>query len=130
MTEQVYQEVLKGKDKLYEDAFVIEALVTQKMIHKVKVQLPEEVQGLGCGERSAFKLLKDMKVDAIITDDQRFIRYLDKEGVEFITPTDVIVTMTLKRMIHRTIGDHALESLKPFIKKENYQLAKEFIGGY
>ena len=128
MSQQVYQEILKGKEKLYEDAFYIESLVNNKKItvHRTNA---DQFEGLGTGECSALKLFKEIKGDAIISDDRKFLSLLEKESIPFIIVTDFIVFLVIKKAISKEEGLSALNKIHFLVREENYQAAKREIEG-
>ncbi|MBI4146723.1 hypothetical protein HY489_05295 [Candidatus Woesearchaeota archaeon] len=126
--EQVYQEVMKGKEKMYEDAFVIERLIEEKSIKVVKIA-SSDAGGLGQGERSVLALAKKSRFDAVISDDQKFLKVLESEGISYVIPTDMIAVMAMKRRLTKAQAHEALDAIRPFVRESNYLAAKEMIGG-
>ena len=129
LSTQVYEEVLKGKENMYEDAFIVEGLVAKGKIKVVTIRKAEVMAGLGGGEQSALLLYEKLGADAVISDDRKFLSFLEEKEVPFIIPTDLIVLLSAKGRISKAKAREALDSLRPFVREENYRLAKEAIGG-
>ena len=124
ITQEVFNEAVKrGKEGLYEDAYVIEDLINRRLltIKKVKsTELPE----LGKGEASSLEIFKKGKYNAIITDDRKFLKVMEEQNIPFMMPSDVIVRLLKRRKITAKKALEALEKIKPFIRKDVYEKAK------
>lgn len=128
ITRQVYQEILKGKDKMYEDAFDIERLVDKGKIAVCETKA-EEIEGLGVGECSSLAIFQKLKGDAIVSDDRKFLSVLEERRVPFIIPTDIIAMLAIKQKISKNEAVSALDEIKRLVREENYTSAKRNIGG-
>ncbi|MBI3033987.1 hypothetical protein HYY72_02410 [Candidatus Woesearchaeota archaeon] len=128
ITKQVYQEILKGKDKMYEDAFEIERLVGKGKIFVSEVKA-QEVEGLGIGECSSLEIFQKIKVDAIISDDRKFLSVLEAKKIPFIIPTDIIAMLSLKKCISKNDALGALDRMRLSVSEDSYNSAKRIIGG-
>lgn len=125
---QVYNEVLKGKENMYEDAFIVEELIKRGKIKTVSVkEIP--TMSLGKGESAALALFQRIKADAIISDDRKFLTVLEGKDIPFIIPTDVIAILAINRKISKQEANKALKRIQSIVRKENYQKAMEMIGG-
>jgi predicted nucleic acid-binding protein len=130
ITEQVFQEtVVEGKKRLYEDAFTIEKFVQEKKIEVKKIDRNEQIPGLGRGEISCIQLYKMIKADVIISDDRKFLNTLEERNIPFVVPTECIVGLVGAKKISQKEGIEALDKIKPFVKKENYDVAMKALGG-
>ncbi len=125
----VYEEISKGKEKMYEDAFDIESLVSSKKIKLIKINIERINEGLGAGECSALAAYTEVNADAIISDDRKFLAFLERQNIPFITPTDAIVFLVIKKRITKQKGILALEQIRHLVREENYLAAKKEIGG-
>lgn len=129
ISDDVYREVvIKGEERLYEDAFAIGELVRKGKITKIKTRKSES-HGLSSGEMSALELYKERKADGIISDDRKFLSLLESEGIPFLIPTHLIVMMVGLAKIRKEDAMRALEKIKPFIREDAYQEALQHIGG-
>lgn len=137
ISDKVYEEVVvKGKRRLYEDAFIIEDLVKSRML-KVKEtkENPEAnliLHGkpqLGVGERSTLHLFFNLKAKAVISDDKAFLKVLSKHNIPFITPSNIIVSFVELGIMTRKEGLRCLNILKPYVSKETYLRARRIIEG-
>ncbi len=121
---EVYEEtVVEGKKRFHEDAFVIEQMIldTKIKVRKVKfVPLPK----LGKGEVSTLALYHKMKAEAIVSDDRRFLGYLEEQGVPFLVPSEFLLYLALSNSISSQKCLEALEKIKDLITLQNYYDAK------
>ena len=128
ITREVFDEaVRKGKERFYEDAYAIEDMVNRKLLSVEKIQF-EEIDNLGKGEASSLELYKKKKCSAIITDDRKFLSVLEEQGIPFIMPADVIISLLNRRKIARKAALEALEKIKPLVREEVYAKAKGEMG--
>lgn len=124
ITQEVFEEaVKKGKERFYEDAYVIEDLIARKLLAVQKIKTTELVN-LGKGETSSLELYKKKKYNAIITDDRKFLKVLEEQNIPFIMPSDVIINLLKRRKITKKKAFSALEKIKPFIRKEVYEKSR------
>ena len=120
ISEQVYTEtVVQGKEGLYPDAFEIEQLIQKKKIVVKKIEIQEDIQGLGKGELSTYALFKKNNAHAIISDDRRFLHFLEQELIPFIVPTEIIVQLVKKKYITKAVALIALEQLQTKVTKHH-----------
>ena len=127
--EQVYKEVLRGKEKMYEDAFITEDAVNKKLIKVLPTKTEQIMEGLGKGECAALILFKEVNADAIVSDDKKFLSVLEQKETPFITTTDAIAFIKIKGHITKEEAIMALTAIRMLVTEENYQQAKETIGG-
>ncbi|PIN74597.1 hypothetical protein COV18_06920 [Candidatus Woesearchaeota archaeon CG10_big_fil_rev_8_21_14_0_10_37_12] len=129
ISDSVYEEtVTEGKKKLYPDAYQIETSVKEGKI-SVKKILFQQLPGLGKGESSTFALFKKLKADVIASDDKKFIKLLEEQKIEYITSTAAITGLYLAKKINQKQAINALEKIKEFVSKTNYEKAQQTIGG-
>lgn len=129
LSQTVYYEVLKGKEKMYEDAFKTESLVAMSKISIADGNETEENAGLDRGESSALAVFKQEKADVIISDDRKFIAKLREDKIHFMTPPDAIAWLAEKAKITNDEGLEALEKIRLDVKEEVYERAKNLLGG-
>jgi len=137
ISSEVYEEVVtKGKVRLYEDAFTVEALVNRSVLKVTKAEESERAKAvltgkeeLGSGEKTTLHLFFSLKADAIVSDDKAFLEVLEENDVPFIIPSEVIARFVEIKAISREGGLRSLNMLKPYIKEENYLAAKRVIEG-
>lgn len=130
--EAVYEETVKrGKEEAYEDAFYLEEII-EKFIQsreaKTNLKAEKIVQGitfLGQGEKETLKLYFNEKAGSIVSDDRAFLNLLERNKVSFLTPANLVVELSEKNKITPSEGLKALEKMKPLIRNEVYQKAKE-----
>ena len=124
----VYQEVLKGKEGMHEDAFRIEKLVKTGEIQIIPAT-ETKLEGLGAGERSVLNAFRNRKADAVISDDTKFLSHLEKERIPFLTPTDAILWLVKRKKISVNKGLEALNQIEPIIRKEAYLKTRQTLRG-
>ncbi|HLD05223.1 MAG TPA: hypothetical protein VJG90_05900 [Candidatus Nanoarchaeia archaeon] len=124
----VYQEILKGKEGMYEDAFQIEKLVKRGKIKMIPAPDMKR-EGLGAGERSVLTALQNQKADAVISDDTKFLTHLEKEHIPFLIPTDAILWLVKRNKISADKGLEALHQIEPIIRKEAYLKTRQTLRG-
>lgn len=125
---QAFTEILKGKEKMFEDAFIIERLVKENKI-KVLHALGVQKRFLGGGETMALALFRKLGADAIISDDRRFLSLCEQEKVPFLIPTDAIVFLAVKKAFSKTDAINCLSKIRHLVREENYISAIKSIGG-
>jgi hypothetical protein len=125
ISEQVWKEaVVRGKERFYEDAFVIEALIADGAI-AVKAVVGKEVERtLGEGEVATWRLWSDGGIDFIVSDDRRFLSWLEEKGVPFVTPTELIAALAKARKLSKTEAWEGLEKIKGIISEAAFEAAK------
>lgn len=128
LTQQVHREIMKGKEKMYEDAFITERLTADAMIRVIKTS-DERMENLGAGETSSLSAFRKEFADLIVTDDRKFISALERQNIPFLTPTDVIIWLFKKGKISREKGMDAVERIRDIVRKDAYIQAKKAIGG-
>ena len=128
LTQEVYKEIMRGKEKMYSDAFLTEKLVSKGKLTLAKIS-QDENEDTGAGEKSALVAFKKSDADALVTDDARFISLLKREGVRFVIPTDVIVWLVNSGKLSKTEGISALDKMKETVRKDAYEEAVSLIRG-
>lgn len=131
ITPEVKRETVEeGKKRLYPDAEVIELLIQEQMLQLVVPQEHiEPTPQLHKGELSILSLARERRGSFIVTDDQKFIRELEKENQEFLVPVEMIVILRKARAINTREALEYLEKMKTYIREEDYlKLKKELEG--
>ncbi len=129
MPRTVYEEVMKGKEKMHEDAFVTESLVGESKIKVINKTEEKVTEGLDIGESAALAGFKKEKADALLTDDQKFINRLLREGSLFMTPPTTIVWLAGNGKVTKDEALKSLEKIRVAIREELYESAKSLLGG-
>ncbi len=127
ITSEIKKETVdEGKKRFYPDAELIEKLIENKLL---KIKNPnknvEPIKNLGKGELSILSLSKEVKNHIIISDDKTFIKELEKEDINLLVPTDLIVLLKRLNKINQKEANDYLEKIKMFIKEENYKKIKK-----
>ena len=132
ITGEVYKETVnEGKRGFYQDAYNIERLIK---INKIKVlegksykKNKKPKQNFGKGEESIFQARK--KGILIVTDDLSFTLYAQKENIKSISSAHLVFILAKKGKLKKDKAYYFLEKLRPFIRKEIYELVKNDIQG-
>lgn len=135
ISDEVYEEcVIEGKKALFEDAFVIEMLLKEGLIKKLKARKNTDIEKIlkeedfGKGEASSLHLYKGIKAGAICSDDEKFLNFLDKNGISFVLPADFVIRLKEVNLFSKEDAINVLNGLKPFIKEQVYLKFKKQIG--
>ena len=137
--EAVYKEsVVDGKKGLYEDAFLIEDIVQEK-IDRIEIDdhtknlekiSKDKLESLGKGEKEAFQLYFREQADAVISDDRAFLKVLDRfDNVKYFTPCNTIYIMYKKEIINKKESLKSIDNIKELIRNEVYEIVKTKIKG-
>lgn len=132
ITEEVYAETVEeGKKNIYPDAEKIEGLIDNGIIKVIKRsnyktnKQPE--RNLGKGEVSIYQARK--KNYLIVTDDLSFTLYLQNEEISCISSAHLLPVCIRKKFLKIEEAYEYLERLRPFIRREIYDLIKTDIKG-
>ncbi len=128
MPKEVYREVLRGKEKMYEDAFTVEELARGNKI-KLADARGEHRSGLGAGEIEVLALFKEINADAVVSDDRKFLSVLEAEEIPFIIPSDAIALLAVKKIVSKQEAIKYLDKISHLVRRESYDAAREKIGG-
>jgi len=112
---KVYGEVVRGKEKGREDAFLVERLVKEKRIkmRQANEKLKKEIErtfNLHEGENEALATALENK-HTILTDDKKCFTAARTLKLNFITSLDVVVAMYKKGRIDKRKAMQSLDEL-------------------
>lgn len=132
ITEDVYNETVEeGKKGFYADADKIEELVKQGRINVLKVDYYKKgkkpKQSFGIGETSVFQAYKKGRL--VVTDDLSFALYLEKKSIKYLSSAHILLMLLKKHKLTKDEAYHCLEKMKPFIRRQIYEIIKKDIGG-
>ncbi|MDO9518011.1 MAG: hypothetical protein Q7J10_08200 [Methanosarcinaceae archaeon] len=124
LTNDVYDEhVIAGLSRNYEDAKIMKKLVTKGDVFVADVtEKPSAFDKLtlGRGEKSVINYyMGDNNIDLIVSDDEAFLKVLDRFSIPFTPVAGVILMCVTHELISKDKGFRYLESLKPMIKDEH-----------
>ncbi len=94
----------------------------QENVNNGKIQ----VQGLlphDKGEFEALKLYRSGGFELIVSDDRKFLNYLDRNGIPYLTSSSIIVYLLYKNKITKEDTIKYIENLKMYISKRQYLMA-------
>ncbi len=121
ITQEVYNEcVVKGKDRAYEDAFIIEEAIKNKQVKIKKVKVSKDATG----ELSSLELVKKER-GVIVSDDRKFISVLEEQEIRFLVPTDIINLLYQSKKIDKKTALKSLDKIKDIITEHDYKYTKE-----
>lgn len=134
ISREVYEEtVISGMKRCYEDAFLIDGLVRGGKLTIEETRNNEMAQNilkgskLGKGENSTLHLFFNKNASAIISDDRAFLSILYQNNIPFIIPTDLIVRLYELKIVTIEESVRALEMIKPYVSRHNYDKAKNYL---
>ena len=81
-----------------------------------------EVEVLSGGEREVSAAWHAGPFDAIVSDDQQFLRLLAVFGRPFMTPGVLIVHLTQRQKLTQSRARALLEALRPWISADEYSV--------
>lgn len=115
ITEEVYKEVLKGKDEKFMDALLTENLVKErkiKLAHITNNSIIKKLMcdfGMGIGEAETLALAINKQCDAALTDNKQGRKSAFIHGLNLIGSVEAITSLHRLKLID---GDKAAEGLK------------------
>ncbi len=130
ITHEVYEEtILKGKEGLHEDAFLLDVFVNEEKLKMIESESNDIAQlilsdsKVGQGESSTLHLFFNIHAKAIISDDRVFLNLLQRNNVRFIIPTDLIVRLYELKILTKKESTEALNMIKSMTNKNNLDKA-------
>ena len=127
---KVVEETVKiPKEEGYPDAFLIEANLKKGLLVVEKIEENEEVEEMVArlrirgGEADVFRLYKSKEVDAISSDDGKFLEILDALDIPYLTPSALIVHLFKMNVLSKKGTETYITELKEMISDEEYYLA-------
>ena len=123
--EAVYYEVVtKGKERLHQDAEEIEYILEEE-VEVIRTEQAQGETGLGAGETAVLTLAVQDQDAIVVSDDRRFLALLSARGLPFLTPADLLVVLTRRRILTRGEAMKALERLRPMVRALAFWEARE-----
>ena len=123
LTDEVYDEhVTAGLKRDYNDAKIMEKLVTDRNVTVVKVTKGSSAYEnfrLGRGEKSVMNYCLTNDIDMIVSDDEAFLKILDNYEVPFTPVAGAVLMCVVHGLVNKEKGIKYLESLKPMIRDEH-----------
>ena len=118
----------EAKERGYQDAFTIEENINKKALYVIKHRgKSPPVLAAVKGEAEVVSLYLEGNYDAIASDDQKFLKRLEAANIPYLTPTACLVYLYSNRRVENSVAVEMLESLKPFISREEYSVAKLYM---
>jgi len=118
----------QAKKHGYQDAFIIEENINKEVLHVAKHHLkkPSPLSATK-GEADVLSLYLAGDYDAIASDDQRFLSRLEAANIPYLTPTACLIYLSKNERVEKRAALEMLESLKPFVSREEYAVAKLYL---
>lgn len=113
----------EAKGKGYQDGIIIERNIAKSRLRVVKSG-KKAVIAATKGEADVVSLFLNGGYDAIASDDRRFLKKLESANIPYLTPAACLVYLRSAKRIAKFAALELLESLKPFISREEYATAK------
>lgn len=129
ITDGAYNEVVKGKEKKFLDALLLERLCKEKKISKTNVKSKYLVNkfkkdfGLGGGEASTIALTIETK-QSILTDNKQGRKTAKVYGLKLLGSPEVVVSLFKIKKINKNKALDALKILRNFGWFDNYIIEK------
>ncbi|MFA5896958.1 MAG: hypothetical protein WC985_08680 [Thermoplasmata archaeon] len=123
----------QGKEGGHPDALRIEENIREGRLSVLRARpgarSERRVRDLGLtgGEADVLRLHGGGGVDAVVSDDRRFLQVLEALGIPFATPSSLLVALARRRRLPRAQALSYLEKLSPLISEEEYLEAKAAI---
>ena len=117
VTNQTYDEVIKGREKKFEDALLIEKLCNEGIIKIISMEdskLTNKIKhsfGFGDGEASTIAYAIENKL-AILTDNKQARKASNIYGLRLLGSPEVIVSLFKGKKIDKDKALYALEKLR------------------
>jgi hypothetical protein len=118
----------EAKMRGYQDAFFIEENINRKVLHVISYRgkRPPALSTLK-GEADVLALYDHGEYDAIASDDRKFIKRLEATHIPYVTPAACLVYLSKTGRLGAATVLEMLESLSPFISREEYSVAKLYL---
>ena len=120
VTEEVYKEILKGRDKKFIDAFLTEKLVKEKKIKIIDITSTSLIKklmqdfNLGIGEAETLALVIDKQCDTVLTHNKQGRKTAFIYNLNLIGSIDAITALYKLRSIDKDKAVGGLKRLREF----------------
>lgn len=127
--------IAEAKKEGYSDAFRIEENLNRKLLREINPKKNPSIENiighfnLIGGEADVLLTFKTHAIDAVSSDDGKFLSILEELEVPYLTPSAVIVNLHHRGLVGRRDAKRYVEKLKPMISDEEYYLAMQAIRG-
>lgn len=117
ITTLAYDEIIKGKEKKFDDALLIEKLFNERAFRKVEIKnkkLFRKFQydfGLGDGESSTIVFAIENKI-AVLTDNKQARKASKIYGLKLIGSPEIVVSLFKAKAVNKDKAFYALEKLR------------------
>jgi len=119
----------EAKEGGHQDAFTIEKNIGKKALHVTELDSGElSAMSAIKGEDSVASLYMEGNYDAVASDDRRFLKRLEAANIPYLTPTACLIYLHINERVEKSTALEMLESLKPLISREEYAVAKLYMG--
>ena len=129
---QVRQECVdQGKTGGYPDAFRIEENLRRRVLTEARGKRSPRTEALirdlrlSGGEADAVRLYRAGGGDLVVSDDRRFLQFLEGLGIPFATPTSLIVALFRRGDVAYEEGLTLLDKVAGLISEDEYREARQ-----
>ena len=121
----VRETVVTGKQRRYADAIEIESNIRKKRLRVLQAEKSGRYPLISSrGEAQVLTSFLKGGYDAVASDDQRFLKKLDSEGIPYLTPTACILYLFYNKANTREEVIQFLFQVRPFVSNEEYEIAR------
>jgi predicted nucleic acid-binding protein len=99
-----------------------DAIAIQENINGEKIHVMQS-SGHNKGEIDALNLYQSGKFELIASDDKRFLNYLEKNNIPYLTSSSLILYLLYKKELSKKDTIKYIDSLKAHISKDQYLTA-------
>ncbi len=115
---KVYEETVEiPKTKGFPDALEIE-----KNVSTGRISVKETSKGEK-GEHEVVNLYQSGDYSAVVSDDRKFLKQLDRMGIPYLTPASIIVYLFYRKILTRDEAIAYIEGLRKYISDEEYLIS-------
>ncbi len=125
------ESVDEGKVRQFPDAILVERNIQKGRINVVKTKKKRSVEDiitnlqLEGGEADSLRLFHQGRYDSIVSDDQKFLEFVDSTGIPFFTPAALIVYLYRMHKVSLAEARKYVDKIKPMISDEEYSVTME-----
>ena len=106
------------ESKGYPDASKIEENINEGKIHVAGPSRHDK------GEIEALELYRSGGFESIVSDDRKFLNYLERNNIPYLTSSSLIVYLLYKKRLSKEDTIKYIDNLKLYISREQYLTAQ------
>lgn len=117
LSQRVHKETVI-ESKSYPDASKIEENINEGKIHVAEQSRHDK------GETEALELYRSGGFESIVSDDKKFLNYLGRNNIPYLTSSSLIVYLLYKKRLSKEDTIKYIDNLKFYISREQYLTAQ------